>query len=455
MRCKFCGTTLPDHAKFCPGCGKEIDNDRERHEGREASNIPEDAYYTKVIEESNEKTIDDTRIARTNNRNVVDDTRISRANNRNVVDDIRIARTNNRNVVDDTRITRANNRNVIDDARIARTNNRNVVDDTRISRANNKNTIDNTKTTNKQAAVSNTNKKNSKRKRRHKKISVRFIIVYLIVVLTGGFCLYRMGFPEKVVEMLSKQSSVPDSKKEISQKSDKKKNNEKKTGKATTEKKGTIRQFRTRKYKNKNKKTLESTESTLAYTDNSSMNVGACLSPEDYNTVTAKDDSFSFAYPKYLFNHSEVNEEGTSYTFSYKGNSASDSNEAELSVYTQENEGDPLQNARELYQNFSSEVYKKYFKMYPSRVDSSGMARTLIGASADSSEKTGVYIIAANDGKRDYILKFTYPDPDMTNDYNEIDYVVDCVYRFCSFSGGTYQPRSYQQFLDDNMGSKK
>ena len=446
MRCKFCGTTLPDHAKFCPGCGKEIDNDRERHEGREASNIPEDAYYTKVIEESNEKTIDDTRIARTNNRNVVDDTRISRANNRNVVDDIRIARTNNRNVVDDTRITRANNRNVIDDARIARTNNRNVVDDTRISRANNKNTIDNTKTTNKQAAVSNTNKKNSKRKRRHKKISVRFIIVYLIVVLTGGFCLYRMGFPEKVVEMLSKQSSVPDSKKEISQKSDKKKNNEKKTGKATTEKK---------KDKNKNKKTLESTESTLAYTDNSSMNVGACLSSEDYNTVTAKDDSFSFAYPKYLFNHSEVNEEGTSYTFSYKGNSASDSNEAELSVYTQENEGDPLQNARELYQNFSSEVYKKYFKMYPSRVDSSGMARTLIGASADSSEKTGVYIIAANDGKRDYILKFTYPDPDMTNDYNEIDYVVDCVYRFCSFSGGTYQPRSYQQFLDDNMGSKK
>ena len=199
MRCKFCGTTLPDHAKFCPGCGKEIDNDRERHESREASNIPEDAYYTKVIEESNEKTIDDTRIARANNGKAIDDTRI--------------ARTNNRNVVDDTRITRANNKN--------------VVDDTRITRANNKNTIDNTKTTNKQAAISNTNKKNSKRKRRHKKISVRFIIVYLIVVLTGGFCLYRMGFPEKVVEMLSKQSSVPDSKKEISQKSDKKKNNEK------------------------------------------------------------------------------------------------------------------------------------------------------------------------------------------------------------------------------------
>ena len=106
MRCKFCGTTLPDHAKFCPGCGKEIDNDRERHESREASNIPEDAYYTKVIEENNEKAIDDTRISGTNNRNVVDDTRIARANNGKAIDDTRISGTNNRNVVDDTRISR-------------------------------------------------------------------------------------------------------------------------------------------------------------------------------------------------------------------------------------------------------------------------------------------------------------------------------------------------------------
>ena len=83
------------------------------------------------------------------------------------------------------------------------------------------------------------------------------------------------------------------------------------------------------------------------------------------------------------------------------------------------------------------------------------MARTLIGASVDSSETTGVYIIAANDGKKNYILKFTYPDPDMKDDYNQIDYVVDCVYRYCSFSGGTYRPRTYQQFLKDDMGTKK
>ena len=43
----------------------------------------------------------------------------------------------------------------------------------------------------------------------------------------------------------------------------------------------------------------------------------------------------------------------------------------------------------------------------------------------------------------------------MKDDYNAIDYVVDCVYRYCSFSGGTYCPRTYQQFLKDDMGKKK
>ena len=57
--------------------------------------------------------------------------------------------------------------------------------------------------------------------------------------------------------------------------------------------------------------------------------------------------------------------------------------------------------------------------------------------------------------EKNYILKFTYPDPDMKDNYNAIDYVVDCVYRYCSFSGGTYRPRTYQQFLKDDMGKKK
>ena len=169
--------------------------------------------------------------------------------------------------------------------------------------------------------------------------------------------------------------------------------------------------------------------------------------------MISEDGSFSFGYPKYLFNHSEMNALGNSYSLTYK--EGSEEKKAELAVYTEENEGNALENAKQLYDRFSSQVNKIYFKMQPTRTDSEGMARTLIGASVDSSETTGVYIIAANDGEKNYILKFTYPDPDMKDDYNAIDYVVDCVYRYCSFSGGTYRPRTYQQFLKDDMGKKK
>ena len=182
----------------------------------------------------------------------------------------------------------------------------------------------------------------------------------------------------------------------------------------------------------------------LEDTENSHMSVENCLSTDAYNTVISEDGSFSFGYPKYLFNHSEVNASGSSYSLTYK--EGGEEKKAELAVYTEENEGNALENAKQLYDRFSSQVNKIYFKMQPTRTDSEGMARTLIGASVDSSETTGVYIIAANDGEKNYILK---------DDYNAIDYVVDCVYRYCSFSGGTYRPRTYQQFLKDDMGKKK
>lgn len=472
MKCRFCGTLLPDRAKFCPGCGREIESDME---SREASNIPEDAYYRTISEDKSEKTGEkiyegyrdhkkndhknskSEESLRKNKEQKSQDNRIfkngdSKRKSRKARTDKKLKgreRINNKNTTDNTKVVWSdinNTKSIRDDRNNTKIVQRDMNDIKSI-----RNDINNTKSI--QDDINNTNKKNSNRKRKYKKISARFIIAYLVIVLTGGFCLYKMGFPEKVMEMISKKSFVSDSTKDISKENIRKDGKEKKAtdtvgkngkdqktaGKATTEE--------------KKEKDLEATESTLAYTDNSSMNVGACLSPEDYNTVTAGDGSFHFAYPKYLFDHSEVDASGTSYKFSYKGRA--DSKEAELVVYTQDDEGDPLQNARELYESFSSGVYKRYFKMYPSRVDGSGMARTLIGASTDSEEKTGVYIIAANDGKKDYILKFTYPDPDMTDDYNEIDYVVDCIYRFCSFSGGTYQPRSYQQFLNDDMGSKK
>lgn len=190
---------------------------------------------------------------------------------------------------------------------------------------------------------------------------------------------------------------------------------------------------------------------TLPNVDNTSINTSACLTPSSYNVLTSADSSFSFGYPKYMFNYSEVDDANNSYLLSYEGSS----DWLELHVYEEDNPGDPVQNARKLYDKYISQSYDTYFLKEPKEADDTGMVRGLIGGKADASGDTGSYIIAANDGKKNYILEFYFPDPDLDNDYDDINYVVDCIYRYCSFSGGTYKPRTYQQFLKDDMGTKK
>lgn len=189
----------------------------------------------------------------------------------------------------------------------------------------------------------------------------------------------------------------------------------------------------------------------LPNVDNVSINTSACLNPSSYNVLTSADKSFSFGYPKYMFNHSESDDTNNSYTLTYEGGS----DWLELKVYEEDNPGDPVTNARQLYDKYVSQSYGTYFSKEPKETDSKGMARALVGGVADASRTTGSYIIAANDGKKNYILEFYYPDSNMDNDYDDINYVVDCVYRYCSFGGGSYKPRTYNQFLKDDMGTKK
>lgn len=281
----------------------------------------------------------------------------------------------------------------------------------------------------------NDNGRKGAKKKAKKKARISSI-AYILLILVGGFALYKTGIVDNIVSGVSGSSAGSQKTKQVTseKKSDKTEETAGKTAGQTEEKK------------------QDYEEQVLDYTDNRNMDVESCLDPADYAVVTSQDGSFSFGYPKYLFDYSKVNTSGTSYTLSYgKGSSK----KAELTVYTEENAGNALDNAKQLYRKYSSSVYKIYFKMQPTRIDSEGMGRTLIGGAVDSSESEGIYIIAANDGEKNYILKFTYPDPDMDYDYNEIDYVVDCVYRYCSFSGGTYKPRTYQQFLKDDMGTKK
>ena len=52
-----------------------------------------------------------------------------------------------------------------------------------------------------------------------------------------------------------------------------------------------------------------------------------------------------------------------------------------------------------------------------------------------SGTNTSFHFIVKNDGTYDYILKYIYYDTDIHNDKNQEDYLMDSIYRGCSFSG--------------------
>ena len=514
MRCRFCGTPLPDDARFCSGCGREVERRMDSAQEKN-SNEPEDAYYRELDdeeydeikrqekeaerlkeeaakekaarekyarEEAARRLREEKRIKKEEmERKLQEEKRAKEEAEQKLQEEKRAKEEVERRLQEEKRAKEETERKRREEQRVMEESRRKYEEEQRRWRESLKSEeeIDKTRqycgyeipSEETSKAFSNRGKRGSQQKTRKqqkqqrqqgqseqqneqqptqpskpsKKKKPMSALAYFIIILVGGFALYKCGFPEMVINSINKNSSVSKEKKRSgkdSKGSDDSKD-KKKSGKTTADK----------DKKDKAEATSEEAKKTLADTDNSSMNVDSCLSIDAYDTVISEDGSFSFGYPKYLFNQSEVNKDGTSYTLSYKD--GEETKAAELTVYTESNEGNALENAKQLYQRFSSQVNKMYFKMQPTRIDSSGMARTLIGASVDSSETTGVYIIAANDGEKNYILKFTYPDPDMKDDYNQIDYVVDCVYRYCSFSGGTYRPRTYQQFLKDDMGTKK
>ena len=70
----------------------------------------------------------------------------------------------------------------------------------------------------------------------------------------------------------------------------------------------------------------DSTEKSqvLSYTDNEDMDLSACTDSDDYQYVSSEDNSFEFAYPKYLFNRSYVNKTGNQYTLEYPNSDKAD-----------------------------------------------------------------------------------------------------------------------------------
>ena len=52
-------------------------------------------------------------------------------------------------------------------------------------------------------------------------------------------------------------------------------------------------------------------------------------------------------------------------------------------------------------------------------------------------------------------MNLRYPNDATEESHSKRGYMVDCVYRCCAHSGSTYKVRTYDMYMNDDMGEKR
>lgn len=205
----------------------------------------------------------------------------------------------------------------------------------------------------------------------------------------------------------------------------------------------------------------DSTEKSqvLSYTDNEDMDLSACTDSDDYQYLSSEDNSFEFAYPKYLFNRSYVNKTGNQYTLEYANSDKADDYEIKAVISSQKaGSGNAVKSVQKLYKQKKKSI-KNVTYAYPQGGKTpklyQGKSSMIVMGYLDSDKTKCEYVLLTSDGKKDYMMQINFFDSDYKDEYKEINYVVDCMYRGCSFTNSTYQMRTFDQFREDDMGVKK
>lgn len=195
-------------------------------------------------------------------------------------------------------------------------------------------------------------------------------------------------------------------------------------------------------------------EQDLPYTNNVKMDLTACTDPDNYYYFTAKDKSFGFLYPKYLFNQCYVSDEGDQYILEHSTGSGEEASDYTATITKTEDvyTDDPVSSVKQVFEKTKSKMKKVTFE-YPKgrdpKIYSGGKASMCLEGYLDDDMTQCQYLLATSDGEYTYTMVLTFYDPDYKNEHNKVDYIADCMYRGCSFTNSTKQIRSFAKFKKD------
>lgn len=192
-------------------------------------------------------------------------------------------------------------------------------------------------------------------------------------------------------------------------------------------------------------------EITLEGVDSSNQpNYDNCVSLSNYQKLVVTEGEFSFGYPKNFFN--KVEKEGDNYTFTSEGGKAT------LIVKHEKGSGDKVSDVQNAYKFLEGKIDMEDEKNAQKRVadkEKNGWTRCIYTGLYIDDPNQSVYFIGVSNGEDVYTVDFEYSDPDVDDFYTPQNYMIDCLYRLCDHSGADYEARTYQQFLVDDLGTKK
>lgn len=172
------------------------------------------------------------------------------------------------------------------------------------------------------------------------------------------------------------------------------------------------------------------------------------LSLDDYETFYA--ENYSFGFPLYLYDR--VEEYGKEYGHDgYTFSSESDEYSWLDFISVKREDSESLEDiTKERCVEIKGEMTGIENILYKPK---EGVC-VFAGTNYDD-ENQKLYDVIRVDENYIYHMEVGFPDTDDKELNDKMNYYVDCLYRMCSFSGGTYRPRTYDQFLNDDMGTKK
>ncbi len=191
--------------------------------------------------------------------------------------------------------------------------------------------------------------------------------------------------------------------------------------------------------------TSEKADSNLPeIVSNEKVDYNKIISLHDYKTFYA--DGYSFGFPLLLYER--VEEFGDN---GYRFSSSSDP----YSWLEFQEEKRTDQSSREDAAKERSRELKSQMTGIEEILDKPEKGVCIFAGSRSDDENQKLYHLLRVEDDSVYYMTVGYPDTDDKELDGKRNYYIDCLYRMCSFSGGTYKPRTYDQFLSDDMGTKK